>query len=69
MEKAEKRELKKPITPSCDCCMYYDCDEEGDYYCTMDLDQDEYYAFSLRGAKGCPYFRYYDEYKSVQKQN
>ena len=26
----------------CDDCVHYDCDEEdGSFYCTMDLDEDE----------------------------
>ena len=65
----EKRELRKPITPSCDCCMYYDCDEDGDYYCMMDFDQDDYARYASGYSTRCPYFRYYDEYKSVAKQN
>ena len=30
----------------CDSCWYYDYDEEFDeYYCMMDLDEDEFYLF------------------------
>ena len=69
MSDEKERILRKPVPPSCDCCMYYDCDEEGDYYCMMDFDQDEYARFALAGHAHCPYFRFYDEYKSVAKQN
>jgi len=50
--------------------MYYDYDEYMEaYICTLDLDEDEYRNYLLRNTKGCPYYKYYDEYKSVQKQN
>ena len=53
----------------CDTCWYYDYDEEYDeYYCMMDLDEDEMYRFLQGKTQSCPYFRYYDEYKSVHKQ-
>lgn len=66
-------EKKKPQSnPQADCehCMYYDYDEDvEDMVCIMNLDEDEY-ASMLQGRKmRCPYFRFYDEYKSVQKQN
>lgn len=58
-------------TPEADCehCLYYDYDEDvEDMVCIMNLDEDEY-ASMLQGKKNrCPYFRFYDEYKSVQKQ-
>ncbi|MBQ7325380.1 MAG: hypothetical protein IJW98_06530 [Clostridia bacterium] len=66
-------ETKKPTakTPEADCehCLYYDYDEDvEDMVCIMNLDEDEY-ASMLQGKKNrCPYFRFYDEYKSVQKQ-
>ena len=32
------------VSTECDTCWYYDYDEEYDeYYCMMDLDEDEYY--------------------------
>ena len=34
----------------CDTCWYYDYDEEYDeYYCMMDLDEDEYYRVFASG--------------------
>ena len=54
----------------CESCVYYDYDKEyEDYTCKIDLDEDEYLRFSQSSVKACPYYRYYDEYKSVQKQN
>jgi hypothetical protein len=34
----------------------------------MKLDEDEMVNFLLGQTSYCPYYRYYDEYKSVQKQ-
>ncbi len=54
----------------CEDCEFYDFDEEADaYVCKVSLDEDELADF-LAGRTGrCPYYRYYDEYKSVRKQN
>ena len=35
----------------------------------ISLDEDEMADFIYGQTKHCPYYRYYDEYKSVQKQN
>ena len=65
-----KKQERKPIAVRCEDCLYYDMDEEtGDYECTVSLDEDDYYHYITGGTKSCPYFRYYDEYKSVAKQN
>lgn len=63
---------KKRIGPpaSCDTCLYYDYDELTDSYeCQQNLDEDEMVDFLNRQSKECPYYRYYDEYTSVRKQN
>jgi len=57
---AKKRET------ACESCMYYDEDNED---CRMELDEDELINFALRRTGNCPYYRFYDEYKSVRKQN
>ena len=59
--------------PQCECdtCWYWDYDEEFDeYYCDINLDEDEYLKFlsSVSEAK-CPYFKNGDEYAIVRKQN
>ena len=55
---------------SCDDCVFYDYDEEWETYsCQMNLDEDEMVRFLTQKHQSCPYYRYYDEYKSVQKQN
>lgn len=54
---------------SCESCEFYDYDEEyEEYVCAARLDQDDMADF-LGGRTGrCPYYRFYDEYKSVHKQ-
>lgn len=36
--------------------------------CRVSLDEDEMGRFTSGQTGRCPYFRYYDEYKSVHKQ-
>ena len=57
------------MTNECETCWYYDYDEEfEEYFCIMDLDEDEMYRF-LSGSKAdCPYFRLDDEYAVVRHQ-
>jgi hypothetical protein len=55
---------------TCESCEFYDFDEEWDeYVCMISLDEDEMIDFLGRNTGRCPYYRYYDEYKSVRKQN
>jgi len=71
--KSEVHVMKKsPKTRqiNCETCVFYDYDDELDaYICTVNLDEDELERFVLGRAENCPYYRFYDEYKSVQKQN
>ena len=54
----------------CDFCQYNFLDEEtGEYYCSVDLDEDELERFLSGSEKECAYYKPYDEYKLVQKQN
>lgn len=57
----------------CESCMWYDADPwTGEMVCNMDMDEDERLRLMRETEtrhKGCPYYRYYNEYKSVQKQN
>ncbi len=54
----------------CEDCVYYDFDDDMDgYVCTVNLDEDEAVDFLQGRSNSCPYYRFYDEYKSVQKQN
>ena len=55
---------------NCETCEFYDYDEEyGENVCIMKLDEDEMVNFLTGNTSYCPYYRFYDEYKSVQKQN
>lgn len=63
----EKKE--KMVSGNCETCEFYDYDEEYEtYVCDMRLDEDEMGRFLRGDTRGCPYYRYYDEYKSVHKQ-
>ena len=54
---------------NCESCLNYEYDEEYEYYvCKKNLDEDEMITFLSGNTKSCPYYRYYDEYKSVHKQ-
>ncbi len=58
------------MSKKCDDCMYYIYDEQDEcYYCSINLDEDEAEKFMQRNDSLCPYFRFYDEYKMVKKQN
>lgn len=54
----------------CDDCMYYEYDEDSETYsCAVNLDEDEAERFMGGQNDHCAYFRFYDEYKMVKKQN
>ena len=72
MENAKKKTYKTPQKGpgTCESCEFYDYDEFLDaYYCKVNLDQDDRERYSTGTNNACPYYRFYDEYKSVQKQN
>lgn len=53
----------------CDFCEHYLYDEEEDvYYCNVYLDEDEMERY-LTGQGSCAYYKAYNEYKMVEKQN
>jgi hypothetical protein len=65
----EKKKTPRRSGP-CESCLYCDYNEEDDAVeCRIDLDEDEYRAFLTQDTANCPYYVFYDEYKSVQKQN
>lgn len=54
---------------SCESCEFYQCDDVTDEYCcTLSLDEDEMASFVSGMTRDCKYYRYYDEYKSVNRQ-
>ena len=53
----------------CDTCWYYDYDEEIDeYYCMMDLDEDEVYSFFSKDKNRCTNYRQGDDYTLARRQ-
>ena len=68
--KVEIKNTKKFRAAPCETCAYYDVIyDDGTLGCTIDMDEDEAYREKSGHDKGCPYYKFYDEYKSVQKQN
>lgn len=66
---AKKTRQPKPVS-NCETCVYYDYDDFTETYCCRNnLDEDDMYRFITRDTSSCPYYHFYDEYKSVQKQN
>ena len=72
----KNNEKKKPVPKRslpqgrCEECEFYDYDELTDTYsCQVALDEDELAEFVSGQTGRCPYFRFYDEYKMVRKQN
>ena len=54
---------------NCDECAYYMYDEEyEEYYCTVDMDEDDYSRLLSDNRSQCPYFRNGDEYAVVRHQ-
>ena len=57
---------------NCDECAYYEYDEEDEaYYCSVDMDEDDYARLVSNGQLGhtsCPYYRNGDEYAVVRHQ-
>ena len=46
----------------------YDDEYDADV-CSINLDEDELIRFMSGSDFNCPYFKFYDEYKMVRKQN
>ena len=40
---------------NCDLCLHNQQDEYGDYYCDVQLDEDEYARYLARRNPACPY--------------
>ena len=54
----------------CEMCANYCYDEDfEEFYCHVDLDEDEYMRFLSSSEKMCPYYRNGDEYEVVKHQN
>ena len=59
----------RSVFMECDYCAYnaYDEDEE-EYYCSVNLDEDDMARFMSHKYKKCPYFKNGDEYRVVRHQ-
>jgi hypothetical protein len=66
----EKRRSKAAPISRCEDCEYFNYYPEDDVEeCSFSLDEDEYRRFLCGDFSSCPYYKPYNEYKSVQKQN
>ena len=53
----------------CESCWHFDYDEEYDeYYCMMDLDEDEVNRFFASKQCRCPSYRKGDDYTLARRQ-
>ncbi len=58
------------MSNQCDSCAYFTYDEEyEEYYCSINLDEDDYMRIISNPKGSCPYYRNGDEYSVVRKQN
>ena len=54
---------------NCDECAYFEYDDDDEmYYCSVDMDEDDYYRLLQSSYKNCPYYRNGDEYQVVRHQ-
>ncbi len=66
---SDRGKNKRKSAGSCETCQFYDWDEEmQDYVCNAYLDEDDLQR-AVFSDDGCPMYRFYDEYKSVRRQN
>ena len=54
---------------SCDSCNYYEYDEEDEaYYCSVDMDEDDYGRLVSGHYRECPFYVSNNEYEIVKHQ-
>ena len=54
---------------SCEFCAYNEYDEDDEeYYCPVNMDEDDYARFVQSNYRECPFFRNGDEYQVVKHQ-
>ena len=57
------------VSTECESCWHYDYDEEfEEYYCMMDLDEDEVYRIRNSRSQHCPFYRQGDDYTLARRQ-
>lgn len=53
----------------CDTCAYMEYDEEDDaWYCSVDMDEDDYGRLLSENRPVCPFYQNDDEYAVVRHQ-
>ena len=68
-EKYRKRNGGNSMQSNCETCMYFGYDEEfEEYFCEVNLDEDEMGRFLSNTMYQCPYYQSGDEYRIVRKQ-
>ena len=54
---------------NCDTCNYYEYDENDDaYYCSVDMDEDDYGRLVSGHYRECPFYTSNNEYEIVKHQ-
>ena len=54
---------------NCEDCAFYAYDEDDDmWYCTVDMDEDDYARLMHGHYRQCPFYRCGDEYQVVKHQ-
>ncbi len=53
----------------CETCSYYLMDDDGEEYCDLQLDEDEYARFLADKSKKCPYYQNDDEYERYRREH
>ena len=57
------------MSNECDTCANYSYDEEyEEYFCDVNMDEDDYVRFYQSQNMVCPFFSGEDEYQVVRKQ-
>ena len=51
-----------------DCTFYMYDDEDETWYCTVNMDEDDYVRLMQGHYRQCPYYRHDDEYAVVRHQ-
>ncbi len=61
--------MKKMAQIRCDDCAYFEYDEDDEeYYCSVNMDEDDYVHLVQSHYQKCPYYRNGDEYRVVRHQ-
>ena len=57
------------MTMQCETCAFYEYDDEyEEYFCSVDMDEDDYARLLQSNYRECPFWRNGDEYAVVRHQ-